>query len=66
MLNDNINWPTTWIRTADVYTLAILLMLRKHLAALSNYSQLIHTPHFRQIHSSEQCRYMALSAPWHT
>jgi len=30
-------------------------MLRKHLAALSHYPQLFHTPHFRQIHSSKEC-----------
>lgn len=47
LLNDNKHRLTTWMRTADVYTLAILLMLRKHLAALSNYPQLIHPPHFK-------------------
>jgi hypothetical protein len=57
LLNDNKNGLQRGY--ADVYTLAIFLMLRKHLAALSNYSQLIHTPHFRQNHSSnKQSRYM--------
>jgi hypothetical protein len=56
LLNDNKNGSQRGLRTADVYTLAILLMLRKHLAALSNYPQLIHTPHFRQIHSSNKQR----------
>ncbi len=43
LLNDNKNQLTTWKGTADVNILAILLMLRRLLAALSNYPQLIHS-----------------------
>jgi hypothetical protein len=47
LLNDNKNRLTTWTGTADVDTLAILLMLRRH---------------FKLIHSSNHHRYIALSA----